>query len=65
MQEIPIIMYGREYWSQVVDFQFLADEGAIEDEHLELIHYADTPEEAWERIERFHALRSGASPSDR
>ncbi|MCA9177358.1 MAG: LOG family protein, partial [Planctomycetales bacterium] len=31
MQEIPIILYGREYWKSVVNFQFLADEGVIAD----------------------------------
>jgi predicted Rossmann-fold nucleotide-binding protein len=50
-------MYGREYWSQVIDFQFLADEGVIQDEHLALIDYADSPAEAWGLIERFHASR--------
>ena len=29
MQEIPIIMYGSEYWRRVIDFQALADEGVI------------------------------------
>ena len=54
MQEIPIILYGREYWERVIDFQFLADEGVIDDEDLDLFHYAETPEEAWEIIARFH-----------
>jgi uncharacterized protein (TIGR00730 family) len=54
MQEIPVIMYGRKYWEQVIDFEFLADEGAIDDAHLELISYADTPEEAWNLIANFH-----------
>ena len=54
MQEIPIIMFGRRYWEQVLDFQFLADEGAIEDEHLDLIRYAETPEEIWNIIATFH-----------
>ncbi len=54
MQAIPIILFGREYWSRVIDFQFLADEGVIADEHLDLIDYAETPEEAWEIITRFH-----------
>ncbi|MFO0896808.1 MAG: TIGR00730 family Rossman fold protein [Pirellulales bacterium] len=57
LQDIPIIMFGREYWSQVIDFQFLADEGVIQDEHLSLIEYADTPAQVWELIERFHASR--------
>ena len=54
MQQIPVIMYGRQYWQRVIDFQFLADEGAISDEHLALVDYADTPEEAWNMIAKFH-----------
>jgi uncharacterized protein (TIGR00730 family) len=49
-----IILYGREYWDRVINFQFLADEGVIEDEHLTLIHYAETPQAAWDLIRHFH-----------
>jgi hypothetical protein len=55
MQSIPIIIFGREYWEKIVDFQRLADEGAIDDEDLNLFSYARTPEEAWEIICKFHA----------
>jgi uncharacterized protein (TIGR00730 family) len=58
MQDIPIIMYGSQYWHDVIDFQFLADEGTILDEHLDLIDYAETPRQAWEIIERFHANKA-------
>jgi len=54
MQEIPIIMFGRAYWSNVIDFQFLADEGVIRDEHLDLISYAETAQEAWSQIQTFY-----------
>jgi uncharacterized protein (TIGR00730 family) len=54
MQEIPVILFGREYWERVIDFEFLADEGVIRDEHLELIQFADTPQAAWEAIAHFH-----------
>lgn len=54
MQDIPIILYGTEYWNQILDFQFMADEGVIRDEHLDLINYADTPQDAWEIILEFH-----------
>ena len=54
LQEIPIIIFGREYWQEVIDFQHLADEGTIDDEDLELISYAETAEEAWEIIRQFH-----------
>jgi uncharacterized protein (TIGR00730 family) len=56
MQEIPIIMYGREYWEQVLDFQFLADEGTISDEDLDLMRYAQSPAEAWQHIADFYGF---------
>jgi uncharacterized protein (TIGR00730 family) len=56
MQEIPIIMYGSAYWRRVIDFQALADEGVIADQHLDLIHFADSPQEAWDLIAEFHHL---------
>ena len=49
-KKIPIILFGREYWSRVIDFQFLSDYGLISDEHLSLFQYADSPSEAWELI---------------
>ncbi len=54
MQDIPIIMFGREYWERVLDFHFLAEQGVIDDEDLDLFRYAETAEEAWEMIRRFH-----------
>src|SRR5262245_41237591 len=56
MQPIPVILYNREYWDQVIDFQFLADEGVIRDEHLSLLHYVETPREAWGIIRDFYRL---------
>ena len=56
MQEIPIILYGRDYWTRIIDFQALADEGVIADEHLDLIYFAETPVEAWKIISEFHHL---------
>lgn len=55
MQAIPIILYGTEYWKRLIDFQFLADEGVIRDEHLDLFSYSDSPEDAWRQISQFHA----------
>jgi uncharacterized protein (TIGR00730 family) len=51
---MPTILFNREYWNHVIDFQFLADEGVIGDEHLELFNYAETPEEAWNIIQSFY-----------
>lgn len=59
MQEIPIILFGRQYWDRVIDFQFLVDEGVIAERHLNLISYAETPQEAWDIICRFHGVEQG------
>lgn len=58
MQAIPIILFGRDYWDEVIDFQRLADEGTIDDKHLNLIQYADSPADAWEAITRFHQIEA-------
>lgn len=57
MQEIPIILYSREYWSHIINFQALADEGVIRDEHLELFQYTETPEETWKVITDFYNVK--------
>ncbi|MEX1224465.1 MAG: TIGR00730 family Rossman fold protein [Pirellulales bacterium] len=62
MQKIPIILYSRDYWSRVIDFQFLADEGVIDDEDLQLIQYAETPSEAWRIVREFDATGEARLP---
>jgi uncharacterized protein (TIGR00730 family) len=54
MQEIPIILYGREYWTSTINFQYLADQGVVADDDLELCYFAETPAEAWKIIADFH-----------
>jgi hypothetical protein len=62
MQEIPIVLFGREYWERAVDWRFLVDEGVVSEEHLMLLEWAETPQEAWDAIARFHAARGEAPP---
>jgi uncharacterized protein (TIGR00730 family) len=57
MQQIPVILYGREYWTSIIDFKRLADEGVVDDEDLKLIDYAETPQEAWDIIAKAHGLK--------
>lgn len=57
MQDIPVILVGRSFWDRIINFQHLADEGVIADHHLKLIQYAESADEAWELIRKFHRLR--------
>lgn len=54
MQEIPIILYGKEYWTSTINFQYLADQGVVADDDLDLCFFADTPADAWKVIADFH-----------
>ena len=60
MQDVPVILIGRDYWRQALNLQFLADEGVISDQHLNLLQYAETAQEAWNIISQFH--RHGHQP---
>ena len=50
--QIPIILFGRDYWSKVINFQFLSDHGLISDYHMNLFQYADSASEAWDIIKQ-------------
>ena len=56
--EIPIILFGRKYWNNLINFGFLADFGLISEEDLKFFKYADTASEAWEIIEASKLLKN-------
>jgi len=45
-RRIPVILYGSEYWNEIVNFQALVRHGMISAEDLDLFQFADTPEAA-------------------
>jgi len=49
--EIPIILFGRKYWNNLINFKLLTDSGLISEEDLKIFQYADTAAEAWEIVE--------------
>ncbi|MFT4268055.1 MAG: TIGR00730 family Rossman fold protein [Xenophilus sp.] len=55
-QQVPIVLFGSEYWRRLIDFGMLVDEGMISPEDVGLFQYVDTPEDAWRAIEDFYAL---------
>ena len=57
---VPIILVGEEFWRGAFDVDFLVDEGVIDNEDRELFWYAETAEEIWRGILRWHE-RAGAA----
>ncbi len=42
-RRIPVLLYGRSYWSEIVNFDALVRHGAIDPADLELFHYVEDP----------------------
>ena len=49
-KKILVVIYGREYWDRLINFQTMIDAGAISPEDLELFRIVDTPEEGFEYL---------------
>jgi hypothetical protein len=47
---IPVLLYGREFWERVVNFEALAEEGVIGRKDLELFHFVETAQEGWDYV---------------
>jgi uncharacterized protein (TIGR00730 family) len=58
---IPVVLVGREYWETLVNWRFLAENGAIDAADLDLFLWADTGAEAWRLIIDFYG-RAGTLP---
>ena len=50
MPRIPIVLVGKVWWSQLVNFDFLIEEGMIASEDLEIFHSVENAKEAWRAI---------------
>src|SRR3954449_2348059 len=61
-KKIGVILYGREYWDQVLNLEPMAEWGAIAENDLGLLQYADTPGEAFE-ILRDHLIAHHLEPA--
>ncbi len=60
MPDIPIVLFGRTFWTRIVNFEAFAEEGVISPEDLDLFAFAETAEEAWEcLVDRGLRRRSG------
>ncbi|MGB9166809.1 MAG: LOG family protein, partial [Rhodomicrobium sp.] len=60
LKPIPVVLVGKDYWRQAINFDFLADEGVIAREDRELFWYAETAEEIWNSILAWYASNGAA-----
>ena len=58
---IPVVLVGESYWRKVVDIDAMVEEGVIDPEDRELFWFAETAQEIWDGINRWHAQSEGLS----
>ncbi|MEQ9663528.1 MAG: TIGR00730 family Rossman fold protein [Parasphingopyxis sp.] len=54
MKPLPILLFGEEFWTRVVDFKALAEEGTISPDDLNILRFVETADEAWSLVEDFY-----------
>ncbi len=58
VKPLPILLFGKQYWRRLVNFEVLVEEGMINADDLQLFSYVDSAEEAWQVIHR-HVSQHG------
>ncbi|MCA8948745.1 MAG: TIGR00730 family Rossman fold protein [Planctomycetes bacterium] len=59
MAPIPVVLFGRDYWDRLVNWELFVEEGTISPADLELISYAETADECWRHVEAFYRAAPG------
>ena len=54
IRPFPIILFGKQFWNNIINFQGLVEEGTISEKDLELFHFVETAEDAWEIISTYN-----------
>jgi uncharacterized protein (TIGR00730 family) len=67
VRPLPILLFGREYWNRVVNFEAMVEEGVIAPHDLDLIHWSEDAREAWDFVQHYYeraGLRIGETTDD-
>lgn len=56
LSPIPVLLFGREFWNRIINFEAMLDEGVISAQDLAQFSYVETAEEAWAHIVKAYDL---------
>ena len=56
MKPMPILLFGKEFWNRVINWEAFAEEGTISKTDLNLFRWCETAEEAWGHIAAFYEI---------
>ncbi|MEM0898908.1 MAG: LOG family protein [Pseudomonadota bacterium] len=56
MEPVPFILFGKDFWANAINLDFLAAQGTISPDDPDLFVTVDTAQEAWREIANFYDL---------
>ncbi|AWW47778.1 LOG family protein [Polynucleobacter paneuropaeus] len=54
--QLPIILVGKTFWENSINFNLMMEYGVIERTDMKLIHFTETAEETWQIIQQWYQL---------
>jgi hypothetical protein len=62
VRPLPVLLFGREFWTRVVNWDALVEEGVIAPHDLDIFHWCEDANEAWDFVQRFYEERPAPQP---
>jgi uncharacterized protein (TIGR00730 family) len=62
VRPLPILLFGRDYWNRVVDFDAMVEEGVIAPHDLDLLHWSEDAAEAWDFVSNYYEEHPRPAP---
>jgi uncharacterized protein (TIGR00730 family) len=60
----PILLFGRDFWSRLINFDLLVETGMISPSDVDLFHFVESAEEAWTHLEEQYSFGKPLPPED-
>ena len=57
-ENVMVVLVGQDFWERLINWQWLIENGLIVQKDLQLFHYAETAQEAWDLISRHNGIPS-------
>jgi uncharacterized protein (TIGR00730 family) len=54
VRPLPILLFGRDFWTRMINFEGLVEEGVIAPHDLDLIRWCEDAAEAWDYVCGFY-----------
>ena len=62
VEPMPVLLFGREFWDRVINFEALVEEGVISERDLGIFRYVETAAEGWAVVRDFYRERAEKDP---